>query len=214
MDHTPGQRQWRDLDKWRLFLSQFRDPSIDSPAQLARRRELQDRFAVANRRTVVEACRLRHIPLASHDDTTAAHVEEAAADGIAISEFPTTLEAAALAQGKGIATVMGSPNVVNRRSHSGNVSAFELARHGLVDVLASDYVPHSLMHAVFALHREVEISLPDAVATVSRTPANLLGLKDRGVIECGRRADLARVALAPDGTPVVRSVWRAGQRVN
>ena len=56
------------------------------------------------------------------------------------------------------------------------------------------------------------ISLPQAIATVTRAPAEATGLSDRGVIEPGRRADLVRVRLA-EGGPVVRAVWRAGERV-
>lgn len=39
---------------------------------------------------------------------------------------------------------MEAPNLVLRGSHSGNVSALELAELDLVDLTSSDYVPHSL----------------------------------------------------------------------
>src|SRR3546814_6196992 len=78
----------------------------------------------------------RGIAVAAHDDETLEHVEEAARLGMTISEFPTTLLAAEAARDRGMVTVMGAPNVVKGGSHSGNLSAIELARVGLLDVLA------------------------------------------------------------------------------
>ena len=49
-------------------------------------------------------------------------------------------------------------------------------------------------------------SLADAVAAASTVPAEVLGLRDRGAIEAGRRADL--VALGPDLD--VQDVWVGG----
>jgi alpha-D-ribose 1-methylphosphonate 5-triphosphate diphosphatase len=56
------------------------------------------------------------------------------------------------------------------------------------------------------------IDLATAVRTVTKTPAEAVGLSDRGEIAVGKRADLIRVHVARD-IPVVRSVWREGQRV-
>jgi alpha-D-ribose 1-methylphosphonate 5-triphosphate diphosphatase len=50
------------------------------------------------------------------------------------------------------------------------------------------------------------------VRTVTRTPAEAVGLTDRGEIAIGKRADLIRVHVAGN-VPVVRSVWRQGRRV-
>ena len=97
-------------------------------------------------------------------------------------------------------------------SHSGNVSALELAEAGLVDGLSSDYAPFSLLHAAFLLREKAGLSTAAAVATVTATPARMVGLDDRGRIAEGLRADLVRVRLH-DGVPVVRAVWRQGERV-
>ncbi len=108
--------------------------------------------------------------------------------------------------------MLGAPNIIRGGSHSGNVAAIELARAGTLDVLSSDYVPASLLHAAFELPRLVAgLSLPAAIATVTANPAAAVGLDDRGVIEDGRRADLVRVH--PGTVPVVRGVWRGGIRV-
>ncbi len=108
---------------------------------------------------------------------------------------------------------MGAPNVVRGGSHSGNVAAGDLAKAGILDVLSSDYVPISLMHAAFLLGRDgAPLSLPEAIATISATPAKVAGLDDRGVIAAGRRADLVRVHDSGD-VPVIRTVWRDGKRI-
>ena len=213
MDHTPGQRQWQDPDKWRQYQERNGKWSDEKMATaLTELAEQQERFAHEHRREIIARCNRLGVPVASHDDTLVEHVEEAAEDGIAISEFPTTLEAARAAHAHGLSTVMGAPNVVRGGSHSGNVSAVELARHGLLDILSSDYVPSSLLMSVFDLTRLAGWSLPQAVASVSATPAKAARLPDRGAIEPGLRADLVRVALS--GTmPVPRATYSAGVRI-
>lgn len=213
MDHTPGQRQWQDAAKWRQYQERngkWSDEKME--AALIELSDLQARFAQVHRRRIVERCQARGIAVASHDDTLVEHVEEAVSEGIAISEFPTTLAAAKAARGHGLATIMGAPNIVRGGSHSGNVSALELAKAGLLDILSSDYVPSSLMMAVFQLVREAGWSLPRAVATVSAAPARAVGLEDRGAIVAGLRADLVRVRLC-DALPVPHATYVAGVRV-
>ncbi len=210
MDHTPGQRQWRDLKSFKTFKNanmsdaEFQD-YID--ARIAKASKSAD----ANRQGILARWASRG-PVASHDDTTLAHVEEAVADGIRISEFPTTMVAAEAAKAAGMWTVMGAPNVVRGGSHSGNVSALELAEAGLLDALSSDYAPISLIHAVFALHERVGMPLHRAMATVSANPAAMLGLDDRGEIAVGKRADVIRVARIADAA-IVRGTWVEGERV-
>ena len=213
MDHTPGQRQWQDAAKWRQYQERngkWSDERVD--AALVELSDLQARFAQLHRRRIVERCQARGIAVASHDDTLVEHIEEAVSEGIAISEFPTTMAAAKAARSHGLATVMGAPNVVRGGSHSGNVSALELAKAGLLDVLSSDYVPSSLMMAVFQLVRDAGWSLPRAVATVSSAPARAVGLEDRGAIAAGLRADIVRVRLC-GALPVPHATYVAGARV-
>ena len=214
MDHTPGQRQFTRLDKFKEYYggkSGMSEPELE--AYIGERLAAHDRLAVPNRRRVVELARSRGIPLASHDDATSAHVEEAAEDGVTIAEFPTTADAAALSRRRGLYVLMGAPNVVRGGSHSGNVSAQALAESGLLDILSSDYVPFSLLQSVFALSERLPgIDLPAAVRLVTRNPAAASGLEDRGEIAQGKRADLVQVRVV-EGLPVVRSVWREGRRV-
>jgi alpha-D-ribose 1-methylphosphonate 5-triphosphate diphosphatase len=214
MDHTPGQRQWQDPVKWRQYQERNGKWSDEKmAAALIELGELQARYAEAHRRCIVERCKSLGVSVASHDDTIVEHVEEAVRDGIEISEFPTTMAAARAAHRHGLATVMGAPNVVRGGSHSGNVSALELAREGLLDILSSDYVPSSLMMAAFQLVRDAGWSLPRAIATVSSAPAKAVGLDDRGAIEKGLRADMVRVALS-GALPVPRATYVLGARVS
>ena len=213
MDHTPGQRQWQDPHKWREFQERHGKWSDEKMSNaLTDLRDEQKRYADAHRRAIVERCRTLSLPLASHDDTLIEHVHEAAAEGISISEFPTTMVAATGAREHGMSIVMGAPNVVRGGSHSGNVPAAELASHNLLDILSSDYVPSSLLYAAFELPRVCSWTLPRAVATVSANPARSVGLNDRGNIGVGQRADLVRVRL--NGyLPVPVSTYRQGERV-
>jgi alpha-D-ribose 1-methylphosphonate 5-triphosphate diphosphatase len=213
MDHTPGQRQWTNMAAARTYYTGkkgWTDARFDQA--VAEAPELQARYAQPNRRYFVEFARRRGVPLATHDDTVAGHVEEAERDGAAFSEFPTTPLAAAEARRRGIATIMGAPNVVRGGSHSGNVAAIDLARARTLDVLSSDYVPASLLTAAMILERDAGWTLSEAVATVTRNPARSAGLADRGEIAPGLRADLLRVRRV-NGHPVVLSVWRGGVRV-
>jgi len=151
--------------------------------------------------------------MASHDDTTREEVEASHVAGVSLAEFPTTVEAARACRERGITVMMGAPNLIRGGSHSGNVAAQTLAQEGLLDILSSDYVPASLLMAAFRLPERVPaIDLPAAIRTVTLNPARATGLGDRGAIAAGLRADLVRVRIS-GGTPVVRQVWRAGERV-
>jgi alpha-D-ribose 1-methylphosphonate 5-triphosphate diphosphatase len=215
MDHTPGQRQFRSIDAYKAFYAKHMGgTAAELDAYLAARQQEHERYSSANRRAIVGRARQMGIAIASHDDATLAHVEEAEADGVAIAEFPTTLEAAAAAHAAGLSILMGAPNVVRGKSHSGNISATDLVAAGLLDILSSDYVPFALMQAAFILPSRVEgLDLPKALATVTANPARAAGFDDRGEIALGKRADLVRVA-ADGPLPAVRGVWREGQRVS
>lgn len=214
MDHTPGQRQFTSMETYKLFYKKQLGANEDEVERyLAAALARHERYAAPNRRHLVDRALGLGLAMASHDDATLAHVEEAVQDGVAIAEFPTTLEAAAAAHDAGLAILMGAPNVVRGRSHSGNISATDLVRAGLLDILSSDYVPFALLQAAFMLPERVDgLSLADALATVTGNPARAAGLDDRGEIAIGKRADLVRVQVI-GGLPVVRGVWRQGNRV-
>ena len=214
MDHTPGQRQFTKLEKYaEYYQGKFGLTDAQLAEFIAARREDQRLHSARNRSHAVAACRARGIALASHDDATEAHVAEAVRDGMVIAEFPTTPEAASASRAAGMKVMMGGPNLVRGGSHSGNVAARELAEMGHLDIISSDYVPSSLLHGALLVADTVpSISLPQAVRAVSKTPAEAVGLTDRGEIAVGRRADLVHVHTEAH-VPVVRTVWRHGRRI-
>jgi len=213
MDHTPGQRQWMDIERFRVYTQRNQRWSDEYLDEVVReRQQMQARNAEDNRRGLLALCRSRDIPLASHDDTVPEHVVEAVESGFVISEFPTTQSAAQAARAHGLGIVMGAPNLVRGGSHSGNVSALGLAREGLLDCLSSDYVPHSLLHGAFLLRDRAGWPLVKAVRAVTLNPARLIELDDRGEIAPGKRADFVRVREL-QGVPVPMMTWREGARI-
>jgi alpha-D-ribose 1-methylphosphonate 5-triphosphate diphosphatase len=212
MDHTPGQRQWRDLRHYRRFVEGEGRSAEDVDAIIAGQIEKGQEAARKNFALAAAFFRERGIPMASHDDTVPAHVSDAVAAGCTISEFPTTEEAARAAHAAGMTNVGGAPNVTRGGSHSGGVAVGALAAGGLIDVLSSDYVPASLLQAVQRLADGHGMALPAAMGLVTWRPADMLRLSDRGRLRPGSRADLLRFRLA-GSTPVVRQVVSGGERV-
>ena len=215
MDHTPGDRQSPDVAKW--FDHMIHEMEVNAATGQLMMDDLLDRSRSMGqivRDHVVAKSRAASLPLMSHDDRSADHADQAAAEGMAISEFPTTLVAAERARARGMSIVMGAPNYLRGGSQSGNIAVSELLARGLVDALASDYVPRSLLDAAFRLADDPDTphDLPAAIALVSDAPARMAGLGDRGRIAEGLRADLVAVRMVA-GQPVVQAVWRKGKQV-
>ncbi len=212
MDHTPGQRQFRDLAKLAQYVQGRKGLNDAQFAEhVARLKALRDRFGPAHEAGAVASARRIGATLASHDDTTAEQVETSAGYGIRLAEFPTTEEAAAACHQYGIAVMMGGPNLIRGGSHSGNVAAADLAAGGWLDIISSDYVPSSLLLGACRLARLWD-DLPRAIGTVTTTPAAATGLTDRGRIETGLRADLIRIADL-GRTARLTGVWVEGRQV-
>jgi alpha-D-ribose 1-methylphosphonate 5-triphosphate diphosphatase len=212
MDHSPGVGQYGDLD---AFRRQRRREGLSDVLIEERIKLLADQRATwrdANRAALLARAAGINVPLASHDDRTEAEIAQNRADGIRIAEFPVSMEAAVAAHAHGMTVIAGAPNIVRGGSHSGNVSAADLVRAGAVDAFASDYVPASLVEAAFICAADTGITLPQAIGMLSDAPARMARLQDRGRIETGLRADLVRVRVH-EGLPVIRAVWRAGERV-
>ncbi|CAM2824951.1 alpha-D-ribose 1-methylphosphonate 5-triphosphate diphosphatase [Vibrio mytili] len=215
MDHAPGQRQFVDLEKYRTYYQGKHNLSDSEMAAYEKKQvELSLRWSTQNRNEICRQCREHGIPTASHDDATAAHVEESKSLGMVIAEFPTTVEAARKSHEIGLKVLMGAPNVVRGGSHSGNVAAHELASLGVLDILSSDYYPMSLLEGIYTLASDERnrLTLPQAVQLVTKNPAEALNLQDRGTIAEGKRADLV-LAKQVDGHPLVARVWREGKKV-
>ena len=214
MDHTPGQRQFVKLDKYKEYYQGKHGVSADEMEGFIRDRiASQQLHAIDNRRKLVDLAQAQNICLASHDDATPEHVQEALDDGAAIAEFPTTLAAAKEAHSHGLQVMMGAPNLILGGSHSGNVSAMDLVKQDLADIISSDYVPQSLVQAMFLIAEAVNVPLHQAMRLFTLNPAKAIGLDcDRGSLEVGKRADM--ITLHHDGVvPRLTSVVRQGIRI-
>ncbi|MES2145571.1 MAG: alpha-D-ribose 1-methylphosphonate 5-triphosphate diphosphatase [Pseudomonadota bacterium] len=212
MDHTPGERQFRDLSKlWDYMAGKRGMTGAEFDNHVATMRALRHRIGDLHEAAAVAEARRFGATLASHDDTTAEQVSISASHGAHFAEFPTTAEAAQACQNHGIKVMMGAPNLIRGGSHSGNIAAKELAQNGLLHILSSDYVPSSLLSGALALG-DVWGNLARGIATVTAAPADATGLADRGHLALGARADVIRVKTIGT-TGAVRGVWVRGQRV-
>lgn len=213
MDHTPGQRQFRDLAALKTYLSKKRGFNDAAFAEhVANLKKLQKAHGEKHLAGAVSEARRLGAVLASHDDTTAEQVAISDGHGVGFAEFPTTRKAAVACRDHDVAVMMGAPNIIRNGSHSGNVSACELAQAGLLNIVSSDYVPSALLLSAFRL-AGIWQDLPRAVSCVTQNPAKAAGLTDRGRLKPGMRGDVVRVGLAGK-TPLVRAAWSHGQRVS
>lgn len=212
MDHTPGQRQFRDMGKLETFLKGKYAMDDDTFFQhVAQLKGLRDRNGALHEVEAVKAARRFGAVLASHDDTTEDQVKVSAGHGIRLAEFPTTVEAARACHKNDIRVMMGAPNIIRGGSHSGNVAAYELAQLGYLDILSSDYVPSALLLSAVRLG-EIWGDLARGMKTVTLAPARAAGLEKRGELRADARADVIRFRMRA-GVPVPSSVWVRGRRV-
>jgi alpha-D-ribose 1-methylphosphonate 5-triphosphate diphosphatase len=212
MDHTPGERQFRDLSKLKdYYVGKHGISDADWDAHVAGQLALKARYGTTHEAAAVAAARRYGAVLASHDDTETAHVQRSAKHGAHFAEFPTTVEAAQACKDHQIKVMMGAPNLIRGGSHSGNVAARDLAAADLLDIVSSDYVPSSLLSAALMLG-DLWGDVSRGVATVTEAPAQAVGLQDRGRIDLAARADLVRVARV-GSAGAVRGVWVQGRRV-
>lgn len=218
MDHTPGQGQYGDVDRFIDFMHKWMGVDLDSMG------EFKDRVVTTMKSNILanvakprdwsiveDVLRIAHeheIPVAAHDDDTPEKVREQAALGITISEFPVTSTAAREAREHGMHVIMGAPNAYRGQSTSNNLSAMEAIRAGLVDILATDYYPASMIHTAFKLAREGIMPLHESVKLVSTNAADAIHMADHGRIAEGCVADL--VLVDPGEYPRVRCTIRQG----
>lgn len=216
MDHTPGQGQYRDIERFARQLAYARGIEQGQAEQLVADK-IADRarpaeVIAATLRDIADLCARSGVPMASHDDDTPEKVELMAGLGVRISEFPVTEDAAAACRAHGLVTAMGAPNALRGQSYSGNLSARQAHALGHLDILAADYHPAALMPALLILAETDPRGLPGAVAMATDTPARALGLSDRGRLEPGLRADLA--VFDPSSAGRCLAVWSAGRLIH
>ncbi|MEP3783253.1 alpha-D-ribose 1-methylphosphonate 5-triphosphate diphosphatase [Ascidiaceihabitans sp.] len=212
MDHTPGQRQFRDLKKFEDYVCGKNGLSRDNFGDyIDFLYGLQAKLGTKHEDAAIAAAARYGATLASHDDTTADQVAHSHANGVTLAEFPTSIEAAKASKDAQMATIMGAPNLVRGGSHSGNVAALELAELGHLDILSSDYIPAALLQGALQL-AELWGDMAAGLATVTANPAKGCGLSDRGSLALNTRADLVMFEVY-DGLPLIHGVWCRGLRV-
>ncbi|TAU82970.1 alpha-D-ribose 1-methylphosphonate 5-triphosphate diphosphatase [Rhizobium leguminosarum] len=212
-DHTPGQGQYNNLQSYILSISERRAISEEMAAEIvAKRIAMRNNPDIEAKLKEIVALSLRHkLSLASHDDDSVEKVAEMHDLGVTISEFPVTAPAAEEARRRGLWTLMGAPNALRGQSMSGNLSALDAAKAGLLSVIAADYHPAAFVPGIFKLADMVEGGLPAAVAMATGNAARSAGLMDRGEIAVGQRADL--VVVEPGDVHRIRATFRAGRFV-
>ncbi len=211
-DHTPGQGQFRDRTQFERAIdpkelaegqtaAQYVDALIEEGERLAHNRE-------RNLKMLAPLARQGRITLLAHDPEDEADIERRAESGASVAEFPVSRAAAVAARDRDMPVVMGAPNALRGGSHSGNTSARELVADGLCQVIASDYMPSAMLASAYAMAGSGVVSLPAAIHLITRGPALMMGLEDRGHLAAGSRADLVLVDDRREWPTVVQT-WRA-----
>lgn len=214
MDHSPGQGQFASKKHFNDYYSRARNLPLDKVQALAEQRlAAKRRLGDSHLRELADSCRKSNIPIASHDDDTPEKIHWMRDIGVSLSEFPVRIEAARCARKNGMHVLMGAPNILRGHSLTGNLSGRKTIREGCCDVMASDFAPMSLLHAVFTLLDLGNHDLPALVRLVTSHPADVLGIgHEVGSIENGKLADLVLV----DNTGPVPRITRtfvAGRQV-
>ncbi len=214
MDHSPGQGQYRDVAAYKAFYGKtyaMTDADLDRVLERKSAAKLEGVTGAIER--MVAVCREHGVAMASHDDDSPERIQWCLREGLAMSEFPTNLETARAAKEAGIRTCLGAPNLVRGGSQAGNLKALTAVEDGCADILCSDYLPQSLLHAVFLLESKGTLALPQAVAMATLAPAQATGLGDlTGSIEPFKRADLVLVRKLHGHPDIVRT-WSRGREV-
>jgi alpha-D-ribose 1-methylphosphonate 5-triphosphate diphosphatase len=212
-DHTPGQGQYNNIEAYVASISERRAITKEMALEVVQKRiAMREDPAIDLKLREIVALSLQHkLALASHDDDSAAKVAEMHDLGVTISEFPVTLPAAEEARRRGLWTLMGAPNALRGQSMSGNLSALDAAKAGLLSVIAADYHPAAFVPGIFKIADAMDANLPAAVAMATSNAARSAGLLDRGEIAIGQRADL--VAVEKGDVHRIRATFRAGRFV-
>jgi len=219
MDHTPGQGQYADVDRYLKFMEKWVGVSSDALGSMKDEIMSQVKSNIVAEvekprdwdiiEDVIRVARQHSIPVASHDDDTQHKVQRQADMGVTISEFPVSLEAATIAKQNNMQVIMGAPNAFRGQSTSNNLSAMDAIQAGLVDILATDYYPAAMIHTAFKLAYDGIVPLHESIKLVSTNAADAMGLNDRGRIEIGYSADLV-IVQENDVFPRVRGTIRRG----
>ena len=218
MDHTPGQGQYRDLEIWRRSITVGHEVGEEEAARIAREQQEAPKLSFEQLRYLADIACARGVALASHDDDTVEKLELMSELGCTISEFPISQDVAAAACERGMLTVMGTPNILLGKSHSGNLSARDAVRAGVAGCLCSDYYPTAMLQSAFVLHHDFKLPLEQAFAMLTINPARAVKIDDElGSLEEGKKADILVVREVEEGQrsyPVITATLVDGRVVS
>lgn len=213
MDHTPGQGQFRELTSFKNYFGTVYQKGEEELERIIQQKYSAQETLSATVDYIVSLCNSLGVPLASHDDDSPAKIKWLNETGIAISEFPVNMEAAAAAKEHKVAVCLGAPNILRGNSQGKNLSGREAIASGYGDILCSDYAPMTLVHSVFALYQLDLLPLHAAVNMASLNPAKAVGIGEQtGSIEPGKEADLILVDLRQE-VPCLVKTWVSGKEV-
>jgi alpha-D-ribose 1-methylphosphonate 5-triphosphate diphosphatase len=214
MDHTPGQGQYKDVERFARFLGDQYHMKIEDANRVIRERqaaaEATDRERYVARIIAIAAA--HGIPLASHDDDSVDRILTRKEQGIRMSEFPVDLDVALHAASEGMFVVVGAPNIVLGGSNTGNMRAMDAVVRGAAQIVCSDYYSPAVLASVFRM-AAAGLPMHHAVRMATLNPARAVGLGDSlGSIESGKRADLVVVEETED-LQVVAAALVEGRKV-
>lgn len=187
-------------------------------AQIARAQQDAPKLSFEQLSYLAELASRQGIALASHDDDSVDKLDLMRELGCTISEFPISQEVAAAACERGMYTVMGTPNILLGKSHSGNLSARDAVRSGVARALCSDYYPTAMLQSAFVLHHDFKLPLEQAFAMLTINPARAVKIDaDLGSLEEGKKADILVVREVEEGQrsyPVITATLVDGRVVS
>ena len=214
MDHSPGQGQYptdegyeifaqkvwgiKDNNKVKEFLSdlKFRHKSLDWN----------------NLKNIISKANEKNVKIASHDDDTKDKIDQIKGLGLSVSEFPMNIETALYAKHQGLYACVGAPNILRGGSHNNNLRAMDAVIKNCADIVCSDYLPTSLISAIFKIFDETD-DIINAVNTATLNPSLATGINQKyGSIEAGKKADIIIVDIY-DSCPIVRKTISNGSLV-
>lgn len=156
-----------------------------------------------------DLARKKGVTCFAHDETSPDERAANRAIGVTVCEFPITDATARAAIDAGETTVLGAPNVLRGKSHTGAVDATDAIAGNLCTVLASDYYYSSQLAAVAKLGGNDPAAMAAFWPLISGNAANAVALADRGQIVPGKLADLVLYRIV-DGHPQIAAVFCKG----
>lgn len=208
MDHSPGQGQYRAEGSFEKYVMKNQGVSFDEVnVIITELLERQARIDWKHLKLLAERAKQKGIAVASHDDDTYEKIDAAISCGVAVSEFPITLEVAQYATNRGMKVCVGAPNVVRGASHDNNLRAIDAISANCAHIICSDYHPSSMLQAIFTIAKQEVLPLHEATKLATLYPAEAMnGAAHIGSIAEGKAADLIMVDHFHDTAFVAKTI--------